>query len=76
MRAKQRFVKFTTVRLPFLCFSVERPVKNKFCLLLTKKDISLKFLLRKENVLRAVYAHPSQLWTATNNVDVASRRPI
>jgi len=40
MHAKQRFVKFTTVRLPFLCFAVERPVKNKFCLLLTEKTLA------------------------------------
>jgi hypothetical protein len=33
---KQRFVKFTTVLLPFLCFAVERRVKNMFCLLLTR----------------------------------------
>jgi hypothetical protein len=33
---KQRFVKLTTVLLPFLCFAVERRVKNKFCLLPTE----------------------------------------
>ena len=73
MRPKQRFVKFTAVLLPFLCFAVERRVKNKFCLLLTEKDASLKFLLRKENVPWVVYTHPSELWTATNNLDLASR---
>jgi hypothetical protein len=52
MHAKRRFVKLTTIQLPFLCFAVERRVKNKFCLLLPKKDTSLKFLLRKENVPR------------------------
>jgi hypothetical protein len=36
MHSKQRFVKFTAVLLPFLCFAVERRVKNKFCLPLTK----------------------------------------
>jgi hypothetical protein len=76
MHAKRRFVKLTTVQLPFLCFAVERPVKNKFCLLLTERDNSLKFLLRKENVPRAVHTHPSELWTATNNLDLASRRAI
>jgi len=61
MRAKRRFVKLTTVQLPLLCFfAVERRVKNKFCLLLTEKDISLKFLLHKENVPRVVYTHPSE----------------
>jgi hypothetical protein len=50
MHPEQRLVKFTTVLLPFLCFAVERRVKNKFCLLLTEKDTSLKFLFRKENV--------------------------
>ena len=54
MHAKQRSVKLTTVQLPFLCFAVERRVKNKFCLLLAEKDSSLKFLLRKENVPRVV----------------------
>jgi hypothetical protein len=51
MHPEQRLVKFTTVLLPFLCFAVERRIKNKFCLLLTEKDTSLKFLFRKENVL-------------------------
>jgi len=73
MHPKRRFVKLTTVQLPFLCFAVERRVKNKFCLLLTEKDTSLKFLLRKENVPWVVYTHPSELWTATNNLDLASR---
>jgi len=36
MHPKQQFVKFTAVLLPFLCFAVERRVKNKFCLPLTK----------------------------------------
>src|SRR5205814_9855467 len=58
MHAKRRSVKLTTVELPFLCFAVERRVKNKFCLLLTEKESSLKFLLRKENVPRAVCIHP------------------
>jgi hypothetical protein len=61
MHAKRRSVKLTTVQLPFLCFAVERRVKNKFCLLLTEKNSSLKFLLRKENVPRVVYTHPSEL---------------
>jgi hypothetical protein len=76
MHPKRRFVKLTTVQLPFLCFAVERRVKNKFCLLLTEKDSNLKFLLRKENVQRAVHTHPSELWTPTNNLDLASRRAI
>jgi len=67
MHAKRRFVKLTTVQLPLLCFAVERRFKNKFCLLLTEKDSSLKFLLRKENGPWVVYTHPSELWTATNN---------
>jgi hypothetical protein len=50
MHSKQRIVKFTTVLLPFFCFAVERRVKNKFCLLLTEWNTSLKFLLHKENV--------------------------
>jgi hypothetical protein len=61
MHAKRRSVKLTTVQLPFLCFAVERRVKNKFCLLLTEKNSSLKFLFRKENVPRVVYTHPSEL---------------
>jgi hypothetical protein len=74
MHAKRRFVKLTTVQLPFLCFfAVERRVKNKFCLLLTEKDISLKFLLHKENVPRVVYTHPSESRKAVNNLDLASR---
>jgi hypothetical protein len=32
MHPKWRLVKLTTVLLPFLCFAVERRVKNKFCL--------------------------------------------
>jgi hypothetical protein len=36
MHAKQRLVKFTTVLLLFSCFAVERRVKNKFCLPLTR----------------------------------------
>jgi len=76
MHAKRRFVKLTTVQLPFLCFAVERQFKNKFCLLLTEKDSSLKFLLRKENVPWVVYTHPSELWTATNKLYLASRRAI
>jgi hypothetical protein len=76
MHAKRRLVKFTTVQLPLLCFAVERRVKNKFCLLLTEKQTSLKFLLRKENVPRVVYTHPSGLWMATNNLDSASRHAI
>ena len=37
MTPKQRPVKLTsTVLLPLLCFAVERRVKNKVCLLLTK----------------------------------------
>jgi hypothetical protein len=59
--AKRRFVKLTTVQLPFLCFAVERRVKNKFCLLLPEKHTSLKFLLRKENVPRAIYTHPFRI---------------
>jgi hypothetical protein len=58
MQAKRRFVKLTTVQLQFLCFTVERRFKNKFCLLLTEKESSLKFLLCKENVPRVVYTHP------------------
>src|SRR5437764_11439065 len=54
MHAKRQSVKLTTVQLPFLCFAVERRVKNKFCLLLTDKESSVKFLLRKENVSRMV----------------------
>jgi hypothetical protein len=50
----------TTVQLPFLCFAVERRVKNKFCLLLTEKETSLKFLLRKENVPELIYTHRSE----------------
>src|SRR5438034_8210617 len=73
MHAKQRSVKLTTVELPFLCFAVERRVKNKFCLLLTEKDSSLKFLLRKENVPWVVCTHPFE-WTATNNRDLSRRR--
>jgi hypothetical protein len=76
MHAKRRFVKLTTVQLPLLCFAVERRFKNKFCLLLTEKDSSLKFLLRKENVPRVVYTHPFELWTATNKLYLASRRAI
>src|SRR4029453_3544003 len=64
MHPEQRLVKFATVLLPFLCFAVERRVKNKFCLLLPEKDTSLKFLLRKENVRRV--APPSLLRLATN----------
>jgi hypothetical protein len=67
MHPEQRLVKFATVLLPFLCFAVERRVKNKFCLLPTEKDTSLKFLLRKENVPRAIFTLPSELWMATNN---------
>jgi hypothetical protein len=52
MHPKQRFVKFATVLLPFFCFAVERRIKNKVCLLLTKQNTSLKLLLRKENVRR------------------------
>ena len=55
MHPKQRFVKFTAVLLLFLCFAVERRVKNKFCLPLTRIDNSLKFPLRKENLRRTVY---------------------
>src|SRR6266480_7453868 len=73
MHAKRRSVKLTTVELPFLCFAVERRVKNKFCLLLTEKDSSLKFLLRKENVPWVVCTHPFE-WTATNNRDLSRRR--
>ena len=58
MHAKRRSVKLTTVQLLFLCFAVERRVKNKFCLLLAGKESSLKFLLRKENVPRVVCTHP------------------
>src|SRR5205823_5221364 len=54
MHPKRQSVKLTTVQLPFLCFAVERRVKNKFCLLLTEKESSVKFLLRKENVSRMV----------------------
>jgi len=36
MHPKQQPVKFATVLLPFLWFTVERRVKNKFCLLPTK----------------------------------------
>jgi hypothetical protein len=50
MHPKQRPVKFTTVLMPFLCFAVERRGKNKFCLPLSRRDVTLKFLLRKENV--------------------------
>jgi hypothetical protein len=75
MHPKRWFVKFTTVLLPFLCFAVERRVKNKFCLPLTKENTSPKFLLRKENAPRAVYG-PSQLRIMTNNRDSASRPPI
>jgi hypothetical protein len=60
MHPKQWLVKFTTVLLPLLCFAVERRVKNKFCLPLTKQNISSKFLLRKENV-------PGRLWTIRLN---------
>ena len=70
MHAKRRLVKLTTVQLPFLCFAVERRIKNKFCLLLTEKDTSLKFLPRKENVERGVFTHPSEL------PDLTSRRAI
>jgi hypothetical protein len=38
MHPKQRLVKFTTILLPFLCFAVERPVKNKFCLPVTRLE--------------------------------------
>src|SRR5947199_10704306 len=75
MHAKQRSVKLTTVQLPFFCFAVERRVKNKFCLLLTEKDSSLKFLLRKQNVPWMVCTHPFE-WTATNNRDLSSRRDL
>jgi len=41
MTPKQRPVKLTsTVLLPLLCFAVERRVKNKVCLLLTKLMLS------------------------------------
>src|SRR5437764_4426387 len=73
MHPKRRSVKLTTVELPFLCFAVERRIKNKFCLLLTEKDSSLKFLLRKENVPWVVCTHPFE-WTATNNRDLSRRR--
>jgi hypothetical protein len=49
----------TTVPLPFLCFAVERRVKNKFCLLLAEKESSVKFLLRKENVPSLGYSNRS-----------------
>src|SRR5207249_1654594 len=73
MHPKRRSVKLTTVELPFLCFAVERRVKNKFCLLLTEKDSSLKLLFRKENVQSVVCTHPFE-WTATNNRDLSRRR--
>jgi len=38
MQPRQRLVKFATVLLPFLCFAVERRVKNNFCLPLTRKQ--------------------------------------
>jgi hypothetical protein len=76
MHPKRRSVKLTTVQLPFLCFTVERRVKNKFCLLLTEKHSSLKFLLRKENVPQVGHTHPFELWTATNKLHLASRRAI
>jgi hypothetical protein len=77
MHPKQWHVKFATVLLPFFCFAVERRFKNKFCVPASKqkKDTILKFLLRKENV-RVIYMHPSQLWTATKNPDLASRGVI
>jgi hypothetical protein len=40
MHAKRRLVKLTTVQLPFLYFAVKRPVKNKFCLLLTERTLT------------------------------------
>ena len=40
MHPKQRLVKFATVLLPFLCFAVERRIKNKFCLVLTEKIVA------------------------------------
>jgi hypothetical protein len=32
MHPEWRVVKLATILLPFLCFAVERRVKNKFCL--------------------------------------------
>jgi hypothetical protein len=40
LRPKQQLVKFATVLLPFLCFAVDRSVKNNFCLLLTKSKFA------------------------------------
>jgi hypothetical protein len=42
MHPKQWPVKLTTVLLLFLCFAVERRVKNKFCLPLTRKRYYLE----------------------------------
>jgi hypothetical protein len=69
MHPEQRLVKFATALLPFLCFAVERRVKNKFCLPLTKENINLKFLLRKENVRRTVCSHRGQSGPCDNNSD-------
>jgi hypothetical protein len=60
MHPEQRLVKFATVLLPFLYFAVERRIKNKFCLLLTEMDTSLKFLFHKENVQRVFFTLPSE----------------
>jgi len=37
MPPRWQFVKLTTILLPFLCFAVERRVKNKFCLPASKQ---------------------------------------
>jgi hypothetical protein len=71
MPPEQRLVKFATVLLPFLCFAVERRVKNKFCLLPTEKDTSLKFLLRKENVPRAIFTLPSEFMDGDKQPDLS-----
>jgi hypothetical protein len=57
MLPKQRPVKFAPVLLPFLCFAVERRVKNKFCLLPTEDDLNLEISAPQGKC--AANVHPS-----------------
>jgi hypothetical protein len=52
--SKTAACQIATVLLPFLCFAVERRVKNKFCLPLTRNNPNVKFPLRKENLRRTI----------------------
>jgi len=66
IRPEQQLVKFATVLMPFLCFAVERRVKNKFCLLPTENNVNLEISAPQGKC--AANVHPSQLQIATNKL--------